>query len=219
MDIVTQKCFEKCHEDEEQHAGTALTVFVFCGVEPFVVGRTAPDPNERALHQARVRRKQGRRGSTRPQADNAPALSREAAPCERLYLMPGAERRPHQAEPCPGGTKQTAVAGGTVSVVSPPPCPWRSTRHRPANPAPSQLALIERTPPDAKGNEYECEQFDKQIKRIDAEGRRGGSSWRMEQLGRTAERQRMQCGAWAAGDKRNRHARRREAGGRRTLTT
>jgi len=44
------------------------------------------------------------------------------------------------------------------------------------------VGLIERTPPDSKGNEYECEQLEKRIKRIDAEGRRGGTSRRMEQL-------------------------------------
>ena len=118
-----------------------------------------------------------------PTRDNTTVLRREATPPENgPYRCQGPSGVLYQAEPCPDGTKQAAVAGGSVSVVSPPPVsvaqhtpPTRQSGTRP-------VGLIERTPPDSKGNEYQCEQLEKQIERIDAEGRRGGTSWRMEQL-------------------------------------
>jgi hypothetical protein len=133
-----------------------------------------------------------------PTRDNTTVLRREATPPENgPYRCQGPSGVLYQAEPCPDGTKQAAVAGGSVSVVSPPPVsvaqhtpPTRQSGTRP-------VGLIERTPPDSKGNEYQCEQLEKQIKRIDAEGRRGGTSWRMEQL--REDRRRVKDAMWRLG--------------------
>lgn len=130
--------------------------------------------------------------------DNPTALRREATPpANGLYSCQGPSGVLYQAEPCPGGTKQAAVSGGTVSVVSPPPVsvaqytpPSRQSSTRP-------VGLIKRTPPDSKENEYECEELEKQIKRIDAEGRRGGTSWRMEQL--REDRRKIKDAMWRLG--------------------
>lgn len=48
--------------------------------------------------------------------DNTPALGRQAAPpANGLYRCQGSSGVLYQAEPCPTGTKQAAVVGGTVS--------------------------------------------------------------------------------------------------------
>lgn len=130
--------------------------------------------------------------------DNAPAFSREAAPpANGLYRCQGPKGVLYQAEPCPGGTTQAAVAGGTVSVVSPPPVPVTQYAPPTRQASPRSVGLIERTPPDSTGNEYECEQLEKQIKRIDTEGRRGGTSWRMDQL--REDRRKLKDAMWRLG--------------------
>ena len=176
----------------------ALTVLVGCGVGGLLwsdAQRSAPVKESTAPSKSTP--EVGSQFDS-PTGDNAPAFTREATPpANGLYRCQGLSGILYQAEPCPGGTKQAAVAGGTVSVVSPPPVsvaqyapPTRQSSTRP-------VGLIERTPPDSKGNEYECEQLEKQIKRIDSEGRRGGTSWRMDQL--REDRRKLKDAMWRLG--------------------
>lgn len=177
----------------------ALTMFVGCGVGALLWwDAQRPTPTKESAAPSKSTPEAGPPRFDSPTRDNAPALSREAAPpANGLYRCQGPKGVLYQAEPCPGGTKQTAVAGGTVSVVSPPPVPVAQYAPPTRQSSTKPVGLIERTPPDAKGNEYECEQFDKQIKRIDAEGRRGGSSWRMEQL--REDRRKAKDAMWRLG--------------------
>lgn len=176
----------------------ALTVLVGCGVGGLLwwdAQRPAP-----VKERAAPSKSTPEAGSwfDSPTEDNATVLRPEATPpANGLYRCQGPSGVLYQAEPCPSGTKQAAVAGGTVSVVSPPPVsvaqhapPTRKSITRP-------VGLIERTPPDSKGNEYECEQLENQIKRIDAEGRRGGTSWRMDQL--REDRRKLKDAMWRLG--------------------
>ncbi|ENO82822.1 hypothetical protein B447_02356 [Thauera sp. 27] len=118
-----------------------------------------------------------------PKGENAPAVSREAAPpVNGLYRCQGPKGVLYQAEPCPGGTKQAAVEGGTMSVVSPPPVVV--TQSSPPSPRDEgkSVGLITRTPAKASGKESTCEQHEQSIKQIDTAGRIGGTSWKMERL-------------------------------------
>lgn len=135
---------------------------------------------------------------TSPSRSAVPPIAPEAAPpANGLYRCQGPHGVLYQAEPCPGGMKQAAVAGGTVSVVSPPPVSVAPYAAPTRQASPRSVGLIERTPPDSTGNEYECEQLEKQIKRIDAEGRRGGTSWRMDQL--REDRRKLKDAMWRLG--------------------
>ena len=176
-----------------------LTMFVGCGVGALLWwDAQRPPPMKESAAPSKSTPEAGPPRFDSPTRDNAPALSREAAPpANGLYRCQGPKGVLYQAEPCPGGTKQTAVAGGTVSVVSPPPVPVAQyappTRQSSAKP----VGLIERTPPDSTGNEYQCEQLEKRIKRIDTEGRRGGTSRRMEQL--REDRRKVMNEMWRVG--------------------
>lgn len=176
-----------------------LTVLVGCGVGALLWwDAQRPTPMKESAAPSKSTPEAGPPRFDSPTRENAPALSREAAPpANGLYRCQGPSGVLYQAEPCPGGTKQAAVAGGTVSVVSPPPMPAAQYAPPTRQSSTKPVGLIERTPPDSKGNEYECEQFDKQIKRIDAEGRRGGSSWRMEQL--REDRRKTKDAMWRLG--------------------
>ena len=161
----------------------ALTVLVSCGVGALLwwdAPRPAPmkesgapstDPPE-----ARLR-------LDRPSGQDGPTVSPEAPPpANGLYRCQGPTGVLYQAEPCPSGTKQSAVAGGTMSVVSPPPVVvMQNSSPHPRNEGKS-VGLIARTPVKASGRESACEQHEESIKQIDAAGRIGGMSWKMERL-------------------------------------
>lgn len=77
------------------------------------------------------------------------------------------------------------MEGGTLGIVSPPPVP--AVRYPPPAPAHKEgagVGFIARTPPppESGGNEGACEDHERQIKRIDAAGRVGGTSSKMERL-------------------------------------
>ena len=93
-------------------------------------------PATRCTARARGRRVigPGRNQPTRSASDNAPAFRREATPpANGLYRCQGPSGALYQAEPCPGGTKQAAVEGGTLGIVSPPPVP--AVQYSPPAPA------------------------------------------------------------------------------------
>ncbi len=173
----------------------ALTVLVGCGVGGLLwwdAQRPAPMKEASAPNTGTLKARSRLDPLTR---DDAPAFSREAAPpANGLYRCQGPSGVLYQAEPCPGGTKQAAVARGTVSVVSPPPLPVAQYAPPTRQSSTKPVGLIERTPATSKGNEYECEELEKQIKRIDAEGRRGGTSWRMDQL--REDRRKLKDAMW-----------------------
>jgi len=180
----------------------ALTVLVGCGVGGLLWwDAQRPAPVKESAAPSKSTPEAGSWFDS-PTGDNATVLRREATPpANGLYRCQGPSGVLYQAEPCPSGTKQAAVAGGTVSVVSPPPVPVPvpvaqyapPTRQSSAKP----VGLIERTPPDSTGNEYQCEQLEKRIKRIDTEGRRGGTSRRMEQL--REDRRKVMNEMWRVG--------------------
>lgn len=131
----------------------------------------------------------------------APAVSREAAPAANgLYRCQGPKGVLYQAEPCPSGTKQATVAGGTMNVISPPPVP---TVRYSTPPAPryegKAVGLISSAPAEPSGNEAACKHHERRIRKIDAEGRMGGGPQKMEWLREqrryhTDEMWRLGCG-------------------------
>jgi hypothetical protein len=132
--------------------------------------------------------------------DNAIADSRDAAPpANGLYRCQGPNGVLYQSEPCPSGTKQAAVAGGTMSVVSTPPVAVTQYSAPSTRDEGKSVGLIARTPAKASGNESACEQHEESIKQIDAASRIGGTSWKMERLReerryRTDSMWRLGCG-------------------------
>lgn len=120
---------------------------------------------------------------TSPSRSAVPSIVPEAPPPENgLYRCQGPNSVLYQAEPCPSGTRQAAVAGGTMSIVSPPPVVvMQYSPPSPRNEGKS-VGLIARTPVKASGKESACKQHEESIKQIDAAGRIGGTSWKMERL-------------------------------------
>lgn len=161
----------------------ALTVLVGCGVGAawwWDAQRTVPLKESTAPS---TNAPEARSRLDPPTVGNAPAVNREAAPpANGPYRCQGPKGVLYQAEPCPSGTKQAAVSGGTMSVVSPPPV--AVMQYSPPSPRDEgkSVGLIARTPAKASGNESACEQHEESIKQIDAAGRIGGTSWKMERL-------------------------------------
>ena len=179
----------------------ALTALVGCGVGGVVwwdAQRTAA-PSVSTTPTKGTPEARSRFGP--PGTGGAPAVSREAAPpANGLYRCQGPKGVLYQAEPCPSGTKQAAVAGGTMNVISPPPTP--TVRYSPP-PAPRHegktVGLISSAPAELSGNEAACEHHERRIRKIDAEGRVGGSPQKMEWLRErrryhTDEMWRLGCG-------------------------
>lgn len=162
----------------------ALTLLVSCGVGALLwwdAQRTAPPKQSPALDGNAPEARPLSEPLTRDSASAAP--SGPALPANRLYRCQGAKGVLYQAEPCPSGTKQAAVTGGTMSVVSPPPA--RTIQYSPPPPPRYEggaVGLIARTPAKPSGNESACKQHEQSIKQIDAAGRAGGSSDTMERL-------------------------------------
>ena len=161
----------------------ALTVLMSCGIGALLwwdAQRMVP-LNESAASLGNA--PESRLRLDPPSRADAPTLSPEAAPpANGLYRCQGPRGVLYQAEPCPSGTKQSAVAGGTMSVVSPPPVVvMQNSSPHPRNEGES-VGLIARTPVKASGRESACEQHEESIKQIDAAGRIGGMSWKMERL-------------------------------------
>lgn len=75
------------------------------------------------------------------------------------------------------------MVGGTVSFVSPPPGPAvQYSSLATARNSGAGVGMIARTPPEFIDSEGACEGHEREIKRIDAAGRIGGTSRKMERL-------------------------------------
>lgn len=121
---------------------------------------------------------------TSPSRSAVSRIAPESPPPDNgLYRCQGPNGILYQAEPCPTGTRQAAVAGGTMSIVSPPPVP--TVPYSPpatARNGGAGVGFIARTPPEFSDDEEACEDHERAIKRIDADGRVGGTSRKMERL-------------------------------------
>jgi hypothetical protein len=101
-----------------------------------------------------------------------------------IYRCEGPGGTVYQSAPCQAGTKQAELKGGTFSIVAPPPAP-RDFSSATRRVAPSEAKLVgplAHTTPPEPGNEGACRAHEAAIKKIDAAGRVGGTSWKMERL-------------------------------------
>lgn len=86
----------------------------------------------------------------------------------------------YQSTPCPSGARQTPVARGTLSIVSPPPVPkFTAPTDEPQG---GTVGFIARTPSLGEENAPRCRLLEKEIRRIDASARSGMSAQTQEWL-------------------------------------
>ena len=98
-----------------------------------------------------------------------------------LYRCEGPGGTVYQSAPCAAATRQVELKGGTFSIVAPPPAPRVSTRSLTPNEG-KPVGPLARTTSQAPGNEGACRAHEEAIKQIDAAGRVGGPSSKMERL-------------------------------------